>query len=150
LPTCPTCHSKVTEPLKTWSTVEPGKNGKILECVVGIYWCTNCKTKFPYVVGKRDLKLIENRELQELHEKIMMMDKVKQELTKKIDQLEKEKTVVEGSLLLTRLEDRVENLKVEISLLREVKREIEDMIDYLEHAPYFKTSKQNPYDQISL
>ncbi len=97
------------------------------------------------MVGKRDLKLIENRELQELHEKIKMMDKVKQELTKKIDQLEKEKTVVEGNLLLTRLEDRAENLKVEVSLLREVKREIEDMIDYLEHTPsFFKLQGKKP------
>ncbi len=96
------------------------------------------------MLGKRDLKLIENRELQELHEKIKMMDKVEQELTKKIDQLEKEKTVVEGNLLLTRLEDRFENLKVEVSLLKEVKREIEDMINYLEHTSFFKLQGEKP------
>jgi len=142
MPTCPTCRSKVSEPLKTWPTVEPKKNGEIVESIVGIYWCDKCNTKFPFVVGKRDLKLIETNELEELHNKIKMMDKVKQELTKKVDQLEQEKMVVKESFVLTKLEDRVEHLKVEVSLLREVKREIEDMIKYLEHSHSLKTSEQ--------
>lgn len=129
------------EPLKTWSTVEPGKNGEILECVVGIYYCIKCKTKFPYVVGKRDLRLIENRELGELHEKIKMLDKIKQDLVERVDQLEKEKMVVERNLLLTKLENKAENLKVEVSLLRELKREIENMVEYLEKCPYLKAKK---------
>lgn len=142
MPTCPNCHSKVSEPLRTWPTVEPKKSWEIVESTVGIYWCTKCNTKFPFVVGKRDLKLIETNQLEELHDKIKAMDKVKQELEKKVDQLEQEKTVVKESLVLTRLEDRVENLKVEVSLLREVKREIEGMIKYLEHASSLKTSEQ--------
>ncbi|MEM3382977.1 MAG: hypothetical protein QXL52_00045 [Nitrososphaerales archaeon] len=129
--------------LKTWPIVEPGKNGEIVECVVGIYWCTKCKIKFPYVVGKHDLRLIEKRELVELHEKIKILDKVKQDLAEKVDQLEKEKIMAEGNLMLTKLEDKAENLKVEISLLREVKKEIEDMIDYLEHNLSLKTSGQS-------
>ncbi|MEM3437793.1 MAG: hypothetical protein QXP55_04600 [Nitrososphaerales archaeon] len=138
MPTCPTCHSKVTESIKTWSIVEPGKNGEIIECVVGIYWCTKCKIKFPYVVGKYDLRLIEKKELVELYEKIKMLDKVKQDLVEKVNQLEKEKIMAEGSLFLTKLENKAENLKVEVSLLKEVKREIESMIEYLENTPYYE------------
>ena len=144
MPICPNCSSKVSEPLRTWPTVEPKENGEILESTVGIYWCTKCKTKFPFVIGKRDLKLIESSELEELHHKIKMMDKVKQELARRVDQLEQEKMAVEESLVLTRLDDKAEKLKVEISLLREVKREIEDVIKYLEQSYSLKSSEQKP------
>ncbi|MCP8320076.1 MAG: hypothetical protein H3Z52_03910 [archaeon] len=142
MPTCPTCNSKVSEPLKTWSTVEPRESGEIVESTVGIYWCAKCKTKFPFVIGKRDLKLIETSKLNELHHKIKMMEEVKQKLEKRVDQLEQEKVAVEESLVLTRFEDKFENLRVEVSLLKEVKREIEDMIKYLEHSNSLKSSEQ--------
>ncbi|MGQ9469045.1 MAG: hypothetical protein ACUVTD_04375 [Nitrososphaerales archaeon] len=141
MPTCPNCGSEVSEPLKTWPTVEPKRSGEIVESIVGIYWCAKCKTKFPFMIGKRDLKLIETKELRELHDKIKMMDKVKQELVKKVNQLEQEKMAVEESLVLTRLEDKAENLRVEVSLLKEVKGEIESMIKYLEHSNSPKTSE---------
>ncbi|MCP8304611.1 MAG: hypothetical protein H3Z50_03955 [archaeon] len=115
-----------------------------MDFTVGIYWCTKCNANFPFVVGRRGLKLIETDKLEELHDKIKAVDKVKQELMKKVDRLEQEKAMVEESLVLARLEDRAENLKVEISLLKEVKRELESMIKYLEHAPSLKvaTSEQ--------
>ncbi|MCP8308971.1 MAG: hypothetical protein H3Z54_09810 [archaeon] len=144
MPICPNCHSEVSEPLKTWLTVEPKNGWEIVESTVGIYWCAKCKTKFPFMVGKQDLKLIETNKLEELHDKIKMMDKAEKELAKKVDQLEQEKMVVEENLMLTRLEDKAENLKVEVSLLKEVKREIEGMIKYLEHTPSLKTSEQKP------
>ncbi|NWG10013.1 MAG: hypothetical protein HXX80_06915 [Nitrososphaerales archaeon] len=147
MPTCPSCRSKVSEPLKTWPIVEPKKSGEIVESTVGIYRCTKCKAKFPFVVGKQGLRLIESNKLEELHDTIKKMSKVKQDLTEKVDQLEQEKMVAEESLVLTRLEGKAENLKVEVSLLREVKRELEGMIKYLEHAP-FQFGAKSPYNQI--
>jgi len=146
MPTCPNCRSKVTEPLKTFPVVEPKKDGEITECTVGIYWCSKCNEKFPFVVGKKDLKLIETEKLEELHDKIEEMDKVKQELVKKVDRLEQEKIVAEESLVLAKLEGRAENLKVEVSLLKEVKRELEGMIKYLEQAisPTIENSVKKP------
>ncbi|MCP8312356.1 MAG: hypothetical protein L6M37_05340 [Candidatus Methylarchaceae archaeon HK02M1] len=143
MPTCPTCRSNVSEPLRTWPIVKAEKNGEIVDCTVGIYWCTKCNIKFPFAVGRQRLKLIETDKLEELHDKIKMVGKVKQELMKKVDQLEQEKAIVEESLILARLEDKAENLKVEISLLKEVKRELESMIKYLDHTPSLKveTSK---------
>jgi hypothetical protein len=146
MPTCPNCRSKVSEPLKTFPIVEPKKDGEITESTVGIYWCSKCNEKFPFVVGKKDLKLIETEKLEELHDKIEKMDKVSQELVKKVDLLEQEKTVAGESLVLAKLEGRAENLKVEVSLLKEVKRELEGMIKYLEYAtsPKIENSVKKP------
>lgn len=152
--TCPTCRSKVSEPFKTFPYVmEPKRDGEITECTVGIYWCTKCNEKFPIVVGKKDLKLIETEKLEELNDKIGTMDKVKQELAEKLEQLEQEKVVAEESLMIAKLEGRAENLKVEVSLLKEVKRELEGMIAYLEYATSpnkWRIPRNGPNDYITM
>ncbi|MCP8323034.1 MAG: hypothetical protein L6N96_02495 [Candidatus Methylarchaceae archaeon HK02M2] len=134
MPTCPTCRSKVLEPLKAWPIVEPQKNGEIKDYTVGIYWCTKCNTKFPFVLGKRSLKLIETNTLVELHNKFKTLEKNKQELLQKVENLEQEKRVAEMGLILTRLKDKAENLKVEVSLLKKVKNDLEGMIQFLDNT----------------
>jgi len=99
------------------------------------------------MVGKRGLKLIETNKLEELIDKIKTNEKIRENLSKKVDQLEKEKMKVEENLALTKLENRAENLKVEISLLIEVKKELEGMIKYLEDAPLIASLQKDHIKQ---
>ena len=138
MPICPNCHSKVSELLKTWPVVRPKKNGEILDCKVGIYWCDKCNEKFPLIVSKQSLKLIEVKKLKELYDKIKIADKINKEFIEKVDKLEKEKMMIEKSLILTRLENRSEYLLMEISFLKEVKKELMDIIKFLENDPFLQ------------
>jgi len=129
---CPKCGFEVADPVKTWSMIRrPSKLGNVLGLTIGLYECTNCKTKFRRVLGKEriNLKGVLER-IKSLEETVVEAARKKSELEEKVNALEEEKACllaeIEALKAIPGLEAKISSLEPEVAKLKEEKKALEE------------------------
>lgn len=121
MPACPECKTMVRSPVKVWATSDPSRDGGLVERHVGLYECTKCKTKFPYVYGSQSLKLVKVIDWQKLQEEytkakeqVVLLGKEQADLRAKLEQME-----------LDLLSSKAQGIRDYISLLKEWRLQVQ-------------------------
>jgi len=131
---CPKCEVEVINPMKTWSMVRrPSRLGEMLQLTIGLYECTNCKTKFRGMLGKEKITIKGiMQKIKVLEEMVMEAAKKRTELEEKVKALEEEKACllaeVEALKAIPELEAKISALEADIAKLKEEKKALEEKI----------------------
>ncbi|MBI4257945.1 MAG: hypothetical protein HY619_03225 [Thaumarchaeota archaeon] len=135
MPACPRCKKIVKTPIQTFTHLnESDRKGGILEQTVGLYECSTCREKFPYVYGRQKLKLISTTELEKLQRALSDVKTENQTLQEKLGVTESEAAglrfeVAELQKTVMAIgHNWMEGLRVDVDTLRQEKTKLEEEI----------------------
>jgi chromosome segregation ATPase len=84
MPSCPECKTKEQEPVKTWNVMtDPDKLGSFADTKVGICLCSKCGTRFPSTLGRQKLRIISQKQLDNLDSSIKDLKEKNEQLHSK-------------------------------------------------------------------
>lgn len=133
--TCPKCRATVETPTKTWQlprkTTKPGEESKM---TVGMFECSNCKTKFRASFEKPS----ERASIKSMVEKIKGIEgefvNTLKNLREKLQKLESERStlLLEIDELKKAAESKASAIENEITMLRDEVKSLKELLGYSE------------------
>jgi chromosome segregation ATPase len=114
MPSCPECKTKELEPVKTWNVMsDPDKMGSFLDTKIGIYQCSKCGTRFPSSLGRQKLRIVTQKQLDNLDATLKELKEKNEELLAKYAESRKREDERQAEVVM--LKERVARLEEEVS-----------------------------------
>ncbi len=135
MPSCPNCGTAVASPAKVFTVIVEPKEGEhgLTQRKVGMYNCEKCGTKFPTVVSRQHYLVVAEEQLTKIQTDIKNLKKTNQDLEKRVEQMDREYSEIQGVLDRTKkdaetrvLEAKVDALEKHVAYLRKERGELEE------------------------